>query len=46
MEHSLYTILQILSVILIERIPILQAFREIDYTFCEEDDGKQLLLFS
>ena len=45
LEHSLYTILQILSVILIERIPILQAFREVDYILGEGGSGKQLLLF-
>ncbi len=31
LEQSLYTILQILSLILIEQIPILQAFREAGY---------------
>ena len=31
LEQSLYTILQVLSVILVERIPILQAFQEADY---------------
>lgn len=46
LEHSLYTILHILSIILMERIPILQAFREADYTFEEGDSGNQLLLFS
>ena len=46
LEHSLYTILQILSVILIERIPILQAFREADYTFHGDGSDNQLLLFS
>jgi hypothetical protein len=46
LEHSLYTILQILSVILIERIPILQAFREADYTFHGDASDNQLLLFS
>jgi hypothetical protein len=46
LEHSLYTILQILSVILIERIPILQAFREADYTSERGDADNQLLLFN
>lgn len=46
LEHSLYTILQILSIILMERIPILQAFRDADYIFEEGDSGNQLLLFS
>jgi transposase len=46
LEHSLYTILQILSVIIVERIPILQAFREVDYTFDKGGPDNQLLLFS
>jgi hypothetical protein len=46
LEQSLYTILQILSLILIERIPILQAFREVGYKTEEGDSGNQLLLFN
>jgi hypothetical protein len=46
LEHSLYTILQILSIILMERIPILQAFREARYTFEGEASGNQLVLFN
>lgn len=45
LEHSLYTILQILSVILIERIPILWAFQEINYNIEKGDSDNQLLLF-
>jgi len=46
LEHSLYTILQILSIILIERIPILRAFLEDSYTFDGGGPGNQLLLFN
>jgi transposase len=46
LERGLYTILQILSVILVERIPILTAFREVGYKTEEGDSGKQLLLFN
>jgi hypothetical protein len=46
LEHSLYTILQVLSIILIERIPIVQAFREACYTFEGEASGNQLVLFN
>lgn len=45
LEHSLYIILQILSVILIERIPILWAFQEINYNIEKGDSDNQLLLF-
>ena len=45
LEQSLYTILQILSLILIEKIPILQAFREVGYKNEAGDSGNQLLLF-
>ena len=45
-DHSLYTILQVLSIILIERIPILQAFRKACYTFEGEVEGNQLVLFN
>ena len=46
LEQSLYTILQVLSVILVERIPILQAFREANYKIEEGAFSNQLLLFS
>jgi hypothetical protein len=45
-EHSLYTILQILSIILIERIPILQAFQRVDYNIPNGDHDNQLVLFN
>ncbi len=44
-EQSLYTILQILSIIMFEKTPILQAFAQFD---CKEETGdscNQLLLF-
>ena len=44
-EQSLYTILQILSVSLFERTPILKAFQEWDHTSHEPDFSKQLQLF-
>ena len=46
LEQSLYTILQILSVTLLERIPILQALQEEDYKKHGGDSGKQLVLFN
>lgn len=44
-ERSLYTILQILSVTLFEKTPILQALSQPDYTSPEDDLHKQLILF-
>lgn len=44
-ERSLYTILQILSVTLFEKTPILQALSQPDYTSPEDDLYKQLILF-
>jgi hypothetical protein len=46
LEQSLYTILQILSLIIIEQFPILTAFREVGYKTEGGDSGKQLLLFN
>jgi len=46
LEQSLYTILQILSVTLLEKIPILQAFHEADYKNEQVGSGNQLLLFN
>ena len=46
LEQSLYTILQILSLIIIEKIPILTAFQEVGYKTEGGDSGKQLLLFN
>jgi hypothetical protein len=45
LDQSLYTILQILSVTLFEKIPILQALSQIDYKTPEEVDCNQLNLF-
>ena len=44
-ELSLYTILQILSVTLFEKTPILQALSQIPYTFEEPQNRNQLTLF-
>lgn len=44
-ERDLYTILQILSVTLFEKLPILQALTEVDYTLLEGYSSKQLELF-
>ena len=46
MEHSLYTILQILSVSIFEKMPILQAFTEIDCKNQITSGPIQLKLFS
>jgi hypothetical protein len=45
LPHSLYTILQILSVSLFQKTPILQAFAQTDYKEPEELHCKQLDLF-
>jgi hypothetical protein len=42
---SLYTILQILSVSLFEKIPVLQALTATDYNDHEDDFHRQLILF-
>ena len=44
-DLSLYTILQILSITIFEKMPILQAFRAFDYKNTISDIGKQLKLF-
>jgi len=44
-QQSLYTILQILSVHLFEKIPISRAISNIDYMASEGDDRNQLKLF-
>ena len=46
LEQSLYTILQILSVTLFEKMPILQALAGIDSKDLEEQPGNQLNLFN
>jgi transposase len=45
LDYSLYTILQILSITLFEKKPILQVFSEHKYTFPDEAVSKQLNLF-
>jgi hypothetical protein len=45
LDHSLYTILQILSITLFERKPILQVFSEHNYTIPDVTQCKQLNLF-
>jgi hypothetical protein len=44
-EQSLYTILQILSVTMFEKTPILQVFAALDYKIEKGDSHNQLLLF-
>ncbi len=46
LDLSLYTILQILSVSLFEKTPILQALTSTDYNDNEEDLRRQLILFN
>ncbi len=45
LEASLYQILQILSVTLFEKVPILQAFQTSDSETDLLQDGNQLILF-
>jgi len=45
LDLSLYTILQILSITLFEKMPILQAFTAFDYRNITTDNGIQLKLF-
>jgi chromate transport protein ChrA len=46
LEQSLYTILQILSVTLFQKMPILQALASIDSKDLEEQPDNQLNLFN
>jgi hypothetical protein len=46
LEQSLYTMLQVLSVTLLEKIPILSAFQEADYNDEPGSHDNQLLLFN
>jgi len=46
LKPSLYTILQVLSVNIFEKMPILQALAGDDYTTSEDDSANQLNLFS
>jgi IS4 transposase len=43
---SLYTLLQVISVILFEKIPISQALQQKDYTSPQITDSNQLILFN
>ena len=45
-ELSLYTILQILSVTIFEKTPILQALSQVEYEIPKEVNRKQLVLFN
>jgi hypothetical protein len=45
LPHSLYTILQVLSVSLLEKKPILQAFSAQDFKCNEDVPDNQLKLF-
>jgi hypothetical protein len=45
LEASLYTILQILSVTLFEKMPILQALSQTELPLELDDDRRQLTLF-
>jgi hypothetical protein len=44
-DQSLYTILQILSVSVFEKIPLLQAFQDVNYIINKDDFCNQLQLF-
>ena len=45
-KASLYTILQVLSVTIFERMPLLQALTEADYKNETDTNNNQLILFS
>ncbi len=45
LDHSLYTILQILSVTLFEKVPLLQVLTDFDYETEYRESPNQLLLF-
>jgi hypothetical protein len=45
-EHSLYTLLQMLSVTLFEKIEVSQALTNMNYTPTIDGSGNQLLLFN
>ena len=44
-ERNLYTLLQILSLSLFEKMPILQAFSQAEYNNQNDQNDKQLTLF-
>ena len=45
-EASLYTILQVLSVTIFERMPLLQALTDSDYRSKTDESNNQLFLFN
>jgi len=45
-EASLYTILQVLSVTIFERMPLLQALTDSDYRSETDENNNQLFLFN
>jgi hypothetical protein len=45
LDSSLYTILQIVSVTIFEKTPLLQALKAMNYTYLNTDSCKQLTLF-
>jgi hypothetical protein len=45
-ESSLYTILQVMSVTIFERMPLLQALTDSDYRSEEDENNNQLFLFN
>ena len=45
-EASLYTILQVLSVTIFERMPLLQALTDLDYKNEQDNNHNQLFLFN
>jgi len=46
LDHSLYTILQILSVTVFEKVPMLQVLTDFDYETEHRESPNQLLLFN
>jgi len=46
LDHSLYTILQILSVTIFEKVPMLQVLTDFDYETKHRESPNQLLLFN
>ena len=45
LDASLYTILQILSVTIFEKMPLNQVLSESDYTMVQAESPNQLILF-
>ena len=46
LQHSLHSILQILSITILEKTPILQVLSQLDQSENMRDDAKQLILFN